>query len=340
MAETPFWSLSRAEQIEAVSLATRRSQRAGYLLEKDIWVVTVLEILFSAPFGGDLIFKGGTSLSKAWGAVTRFSEDVDITYDIRVVAEDLVANAGREALPPSRSQEQKWTKAIRARLPAWVRDTAAPALAAGIVRIAPETRCRIEDDRVYVDYAPLFETHGIVVPTVMVEFGGRSTGEPHTIREVVCDAAGFVPDVVFPASRPAAMLAERTFWEKATAAHVYCRRERARGRRDHLSRHWHDLVRLDRAGFAERALADHQLAMDVANHKAIFFREKDSAGHWIDYRAAVSGKLQLAPTGPARERLAQDHRVMVDSGILFDDWEPFEELMDACADIERRANGR
>lgn len=117
MAKTRFWSLSPAERTEAVSLATRRLRRADYLLEKDIWVVTVLDILFSAPFGGDLIFKGGTSLSKAWGAVRRFSEDVDITYDIRVVAKDLVAGAGREALPPSRSQEAKWTKAIRARLP-------------------------------------------------------------------------------------------------------------------------------------------------------------------------------------------------------------------------------
>lgn len=340
MAETRFWSLSPAERTEAVSLATRRLRRADYLLEKDIWVVTVLDILFSAPFGGDLVFKGGTSLSKAWGAVRRFSEDVDITYDIRVVAKDLVADAGRKALPLSRSQEQKWTKTIRARLPVWVRDTAAPTLAAGIVRVAPEARFRIEEDRVYVDYAPLFETHGIVVPTVMVEFGARSTGEPHTVRDVVCDAAPFVPDVAFPAARPAAMLAERTFWEKATAAHVYCRRGRARGRRDHLSRHWHDLVRLERTGFAERALADHQLAMDVANHKAIFFREKDQAGHWVDYRAAVSGRLQLVPTGTAREQLAKDHRLMVESGILLDDWEPFGELMDACAGLERRANGR
>ena len=71
--------------------------------------------------------------------------------------------------------------------------------------------------------------------------------------------------------------------------------------------------------------------------RADYLLEKDI---WVDYRAAVSGRLQLVPTGTAREQLAKDHRLMVESGILLDDWEPFEELMDACADLERRANGR
>ena len=134
------------------------------------------------------------------------------------------------------------------------------------------------------------------------------------------------------------MLAERTFWEKATAMHVFCRRERGRGNR--LTRHWHDLVRLDRTGFAEKALADDALALSVARHKAIFFREKDVAGNWISYQDAVSGSLQLVPSGAGRETLAEDYRSMIRSGMLPGDAEPFEELMDACADLERRANRR
>ena len=79
-----------------------------HLLEEDIWVVQSLSVLFEAPFGRDLVFKGGTSLSKAYGAINRFSEDVDVTYDIRRFAPELVAGTGEDALPPTRSQERRW----------------------------------------------------------------------------------------------------------------------------------------------------------------------------------------------------------------------------------------
>ena len=338
MPETPFTSLSPDQRRRALLAAARLGQQRRHLLEKDVWIVEALRILFDAPFAADLVFKGGTSLSKAWGAIDRFSEDVDITYDIRAIAPDLVGDSGPEALPPTRSQEQKWTKAIRTRLSEWVRDQAAHMFETGLSRAGLEARTRVTGDRVIVDYEPLFDEYGAILPNVIVEFGARSTGEPHETRPVRCDTAALLPEISFPEARPKVMLAERTFWEKATAMHVFCKRERGRG--DRLTRHWYDLVRLDRAGFADRALADQPLASSVARHKAIFFREKDTAGNWISYPDAVSGALQLVPRGAAREVLAEDYRSMVRSGLLPDDAEPFKELMDACAGLERRANSR
>ena len=338
MPETAFSSLSAREQIRVLKAAAVADSDRAYLLEKDIWVVNVIRILFSAPFAGSLVFKGGTSLSKAWAAIDRFSEDVDVTYDIRAIAPDLVGDSGPEALPPTRSQEQKWTKAMRARLSTWVQEQSAPAIAEGLRQAGLDARTRVEGDRIHVQYDPLLDGYGSVLPNVIVEFGACSTGEPHAVRLVRCDAASVLPEISFPEARPAVMLAERTFWEKATAMHVFCKRERGRG--DRLTRHWYDLVRLDRAGFADRALADQPLASSVARHKAIFFREKDTAGNWISYPDAVSGALQLVPRGAAREVLAEDYRSMVRSGLLPDDAEPFKELMDACAGLERRANSR
>ena len=173
-------------------------------------------------------------------------------------------------------------------------------------------------------------------PEVMVEFGARSTGEPHEPRLTECDAARFLPDIRFPSARPSVMLPERTFWEKATAIHVFCRRRRHRGAR--LSRHWHDLVRLDDAGYAAAALADRELGRAVARHKAMFFREKDTAGQWIDYETAVSGGLQLLPNRPLYDTVAQDYDRMLRDGMLLDDTEPFEDVMNRCAEIESRAN--
>ena len=241
MAETRYQDHSADDRRDALQVAERGSNHKAHLLEKDIWVVATLGVLFDGPFAEHLTFKGGTSLSKVWGAIRRFSEDVDITYDIRAFAPDLVSGADDEALPPTRSQEKRWTRAIRPRLTEWVRDQAHPVVEAGLARAGFGAAIRVDGDRLYIGYEPLFEETGLVRPEVMVEFGARSTGEPHTIHPVVCDAAAHLPALVFPAANPVVMLAERTFWEKATAIHVFCRQERRRGER--LSRHWHDLAR-------------------------------------------------------------------------------------------------
>ena len=127
-----FQSLSAAEKYDVLEEAGERIECEPYLLEKDIWVVQILKILFDAPFGKDLVFKGGTSLSKAYNAVRRFSEDLDITYDIRAFAPDIVGDS-EDALPPNRSQEKRWTKTVRKRLEEWTREEARAVREEGLV---------------------------------------------------------------------------------------------------------------------------------------------------------------------------------------------------------------
>ncbi len=262
MGETHFQHLSVGDRRLALRKAQAEGSHPTFLIEKDIWVVATLNVLFEAPFGRHLVFKGGTSLSKVWRAIRRFSEDIDITYDIRNFAPDLVAGVGDEALPPTRSQERRWTRAIRPRLAEWVRERAGPLIEEELARAGFVARIRAEAERLYIRYDPLFEVRGIVRPEVQVDFGARSTGEPHAVHRAVCDAAAHLPDLAFPEARPAVMVAERTFWEKATSMHVYCLQGRIRGER--WSRHWHDLVRLDEAGIAARALADRELVLSVS----------------------------------------------------------------------------
>ena len=134
MSEAHYQQLSVDDRRYALRVAEDKSRHPAFLLEKDIWVVATLGILFDAPFSEHLTFKGGTSLSKAWHAIRRFSEDIDITYDIRAFAPDLASSADDEALPPTRSREKRWTRAIRARLAEWVRDRACPMIDAGLAR--------------------------------------------------------------------------------------------------------------------------------------------------------------------------------------------------------------
>ena len=153
---------------------------------------------------------------------------------------------------------------------------------------------------------------------------------------VVCDAAPHVPDLEFPTAEPRVMRVERTFWEKATAAHVYCLQGRLRGER--YARHWYDLARLDDAGLAESALTDRETARSVAAHKSVFFRERDASGNRIDYEAAVTGGLRLVPAGDSLAALADDYARMVEDRLLIEEAEPFDVLMESCRAIEKEAN--
>ena len=111
-----FLLLPAEDRREVLSIAADRSGRPAHLLEKDAWVVWALAALYGSPLGEHLVFKGGTSLSKAYGVIRRFSEDVDLTYDIRALAPELVGD-NSEALPKTPSEEKRWTKQVRKRLP-------------------------------------------------------------------------------------------------------------------------------------------------------------------------------------------------------------------------------
>ncbi|APG15071.1 MULTISPECIES: nucleotidyl transferase AbiEii/AbiGii toxin family protein [Bradyrhizobium] len=327
-----FLLLPVADRREALSVAADQSGRPAHLLEKDVWVVWALATLYGSALGEHLVFKGGTSLSKAYGVIRRFSEDVDLTYDIRAIAPDLVDGNG-EALPKTRSEEKRWSSEVRKRLPEWVAGAAQPVIADALAAQALVATIRVEGEKLFIDYEATAAGSGYVAPSVMLEFGARSTGEPASLRDIACDASGLVEGVVFPTARPRVMHAERTLWEKATAIHVFCRQERLRG--DRFARHWHDVVRLDEAGLAEAAFADRELANAVARHK---FAEKAADRSPIDYAAAVNGGLQLVPGGDASKALQEDYGRMVEDGLLLDDAEPFEALMARCADIAARAN--
>ena len=198
-------------------------------------------------------------------------------------------------------------------------------------------KVRAEGDKVFIDYVPLVTGTGYVSPAVMLEFGARSTGEPSESRAIRCDAAEFLEAVTFPTATPEVMRPERTFWEKATAIHVFCAQGSFRGG-DRFARHWHDVTRLDAAGFADAAIADSGLARAVADHKSLFFAEKNLHGEVVDYHAAVTGGLQLVPDDDALTKLAADYQQMVDDGLFLDDAESFETLLDQCRAIQVKAN--
>jgi hypothetical protein len=333
-----FLSLGRDDQREVLEQVRAKTGRPSHLLEKDVWVVWALGTLFESQLAADLTFKGGTSLSKAYKVIDRFSEDVDLTYDIRKLIADLTG--GEEFIPANRSQASKWTKAVRDRLPDWIATTVRPVLEEALARDKLEAKLEIggaEKDKLLVSYPAINLGTGYVQPVINLEFGGCATGEPHGVMAVVCDMDGHIEGVTFPVASPVVMSVGRTFWEKATAAHVYCAQGRIRGER--YARHWHDLAAIARSEHFEAVVTDRAVAQAVADHKTYFFSEKDTAGEVIDYSAATNGQLKIVPEGDVRTALADDYAKMVTDEVMVGDALPFDALMQACAEIADRANG-
>ena len=202
-----FFQLSTAERLDALDTAANTSGLPPHLLEQDIWMVWSLRHLFAGPYAGHLVFKGGTSLSKAYGVIRRFSEDVDLTYNIRAIAADLVGDADAP-LPTSKSQEKKWSKEIRARLSDWVGAEIVPRLKHDLKQNGLPATVRAEGDKVFIDYTPQATGTGNVAPAVMLKFGARSTGEPSEPRAIRCDAAAYLQEVEFPTAAPQVMRAD------------------------------------------------------------------------------------------------------------------------------------
>jgi hypothetical protein len=132
------------------------------------------------------------------------------------------------------------------------------------------------------------------------------------------------------------MSVTRTFWEKATAAHVYCAQNRVRGER--YARHWHDLAAISRSRYFADARVDRAVANAVALHKSFFFIEKDTEGHTIDYRLAANGHLKIVPEGDARSALAIDYAAMLADQVMVADALTFDQLMHACSEVEAQVN--
>jgi len=153
---------------------------------------------------------------------------------------------------------------------------------------------------------------------------------------VACDMAPEIDGVISPTAQPLVMAAERTFWEKATAAHVYCLQGRLRGER--YSRHWYDLASIAKTAHFAAACANLDLAKAVAEHKSVFFVEKDVAGSKIDYFAATSGQLQLIPTSEPLTALEQDYAAMLEDGLLALNQPSFSEIIEQCRAIQDEVN--
>ncbi|CAM3969771.1 Nucleotidyl transferase AbiEii/AbiGii toxin family protein [Bordetella tumbae] len=239
-----YFDLSSAEQAELLHGVAPVLGRRAEILEKDIWLCQVLGILFALPNRKPMAFKGGTSLSKVYQAIERFSEDIDVTIDYRSLVVDVP-----ELAMLSNTQRRKLSDTLKKALIEHVTEELVPALREALTQALPMHHLDIEisdnAERLWLYYPSAVEnTDAYLRPSVLIEFGGRNAALPQDMMTIVPDVTAHVPQLAFPSAQVVVLSPMRTFWEKATLIHVECHRPDLRVGAERLSRHWYDLARL------------------------------------------------------------------------------------------------
>lgn len=331
--------LSLSDRHAAWQKASEQLRLEAMSIEKDFWVCWTLRELFALPdIGTHLTFKGGTSLSKAWGLIQRFSEDIDLIVDKEVLGFCGDASPDRAA---SNKQRKTRLEALMEACRRWVQETLQPALATRIHAALGGTGWKIEVDPDMPDgqcllfhYPSAFrpDEAGYIRPVVKIELGARSDDWPHTDRPVRPYAAEAFPQLVSGEIMVRALAAERTFWEKACLLHEETFRPADKPRKLRMARHYYDLWSLIRAGVGERAMAERDLFTRVAEHREIFFRYS-----WVDYSTHRPGTFRLAPPEHHLDAWRKDYDAML-GPMFFGDVPTFDEVLKVVREFEETFN--
>jgi len=280
-----------------------------------------------------MAFKGGTSLSKVYQAIERFSEDIDVTIDYQSLIPD-----APDLATLSNTQCRKLSDALKAALIKHVTQALVPtlqdALATALPHGTPSLEISDDAEKLWLFYPSAVENADTYLrPSILIEFGGRNATLPQDTVTITPDMAAHIPDVVFPGAQVAVLSPMRTFWEKATLIHVECHRPDLRTSAERLSRHWYDLARLAQHDIGNQALADKNLLQDVLRIKQAFFRSSYS-----HYDQCLSGGFRLIPPESLLHALRQDYYAMQDAQMFYGDTLPFEQMVERLTTLEQHIN--
>jgi hypothetical protein len=325
--------------------AANRRDLTPVIVEKDLWVCWTLRRLTTARELKDHVtFKGGTSLSKAYDIIQRFSEDIDLT--IRRAAPLIEDIPSPMADSIGANERVRRIKALRAAAQAYVETIAMPSLRDAIeralgtadgwsVELDPDDK---ERQTLLFNYPRTSgwnrnwggdEGTGYIKPRIKLEYGARGEPEPFEDRSLTPYLAEEFPNELPDASTMVPTLSVvRTYWEKATILHSLHHKGKLRLG---LSRHYYDLFMLDRAGITEAAHAQPDLLAQVVRNKSLMFADNAAS-----YETAVPGQLRLSPTKALIDTLASDYAAMAD--MFMREPPSFSDLLAGIADLEARLN--
>ena len=336
--------LNNFNEILSASVADRRElfeaagEEIGTLAsyaEKDFWVCLILEILFNhrAPSDPRLLFKGGTSLSKVYGLINRFSEDIDITIfagDLGLEVSDLDSFGSK--------RRKRFFNELGAACDVYLFDSLIKTLEQALLEAgAAGTRVLEGDDHcIFVEYPSVFDggVAAYVKPRVIIEGGARSATIPHEFQAITPYIEQVGPfDLAI--QNICTIKAERSFCDKLVILHAlrcgYDREGRIPKDRNRASRHYYDVAMMTDSDIGNEAIFDIELQESVRKHAERLFPAR-----WRGYDTACAGTFSLVPRGDLLRALKIDYNAM--KGMIFGEVPRFETILETIARLETRIN--
>ena len=326
-----YANLSNEQQLSVLNQVNARTGQDPQTIEKDWWVTQVLRVLFSQPYAEHLSFKGGTSLSKAWKVIARFSEDIDIA-----ISREYLGFAGEL------SRTQVNDKLRRAAC-SFVREKMQKDVREGLTAmgIAPDkfkvyvniTSVSTTDPEViYVDYQSVLPNSEYIAHTVKIEVSGRSMHDPVQTVALQSQIDTILPQatIVQPAFDVSVVVPERTFLEKVMLLHEEFAKPSEEVRTARMSRHLYDLERMLHTDIAERALTDEHLYRTILEHRRKFIGLKG-----FDYDTLYPQSLSLEIPADVLPLWRKDYENM-QSSMIYGESVPFDELIAEMRQLNNR----
>jgi hypothetical protein len=327
-----FLQLPENDRKAIFDKAAREFGKSPNILEKDVWVCWTLEKLVNMPEVPSLAFKGGTSLSKAYDAIARFSEDVDVTLDRRSLGPDLDPFTAT-----SKTQAKKICARLDTLLAAYLVDTIKPYfdeyLKAELQDGTVETKIGDSPDKLVIPYPTCLDSGDTYLPeSVLLELGGKNEITPSSQLQLEPYIRSVVPSLEFPLPTVAVLAPERTYWEKATLIHAECNRKNVKANAGRLSRHWYDLFQLNRSEIGSAALNNPKLLEEVVNQKNVLY-----PSGWANYNDCL-GNLRLIPDGQSLKSLEKDFDQMIKNAMFWKEPDSFQNILEELSKLETTIN--
>ncbi len=328
-------NLTDEQRRTSLAQAENNSGIIAKALEKDWWVTLTLKALFQTPFANELVFKGGTSLSKCWKLINRFSEDIDISLSPALFNMEYQDKPGSGYLNRLKRNGCAFTSntlmdALHEQFRAIGLPEGAVTTRAG--EISPDMRDK-DPQELYIAYRSLYAPNPYLPDEVKIEAGVRSKLEPYKTMPVSSLLDEYFPNAAY-AEEPFSVQAvepKKTFIEKAFLLHEMFNRGGAEViKTERMSRHFHDLVVMMRIGVGQEALADKGLYETIIKHRRYYNKLRG-----VNYDLLYPDYIDFYPPANLLEAFKSDYRVMLDN-MIFGEAPDEEELFELVSELIQR----
>lgn len=331
MAKLDFYTIYKEEKQAIFNAIATELGMTPFAVEKDWWVSRTLNIIFKMDIGAHLVFKGGTSLSKAWKLINRFSEDIDLAID-KEFFEGYKGDISRTQIGKLRKEAGIYTTGtFFADLQEAFRANGFQELEFKVIDSGESD----QDPRIIEIYYPniISQPTEYVLPRVQIEISCRSLREPFTVKRFGSLVDEYYADKDFtePVFEVPTVNPERTFLEKMFLLHEEFHRPTEKMRVDRLSRHLYDIYHLTKAGIADRAIVDKDLYETIVAHRYKFSRVGD-----VDYNLHHPKNLNPIPVEEKMAEWNADYTKMMEEMIYEENKPSFADLINNLSELRTR----